>query len=76
MSDSKDKAVQMLYTKLLDFDTICYDKCVSTPQKKLNNNEEYCLKACSIKMINALNFMHNLNENGGIDRMQPSKSNY
>ncbi|EAR92322.1 Tim10/DDP family zinc finger protein (macronuclear) [Tetrahymena thermophila SB210] len=76
MSDLKDKAAQLLFSKISDIDTICYDKCVSTPQKKLNNNEEYCLKSCTIKLINALNFMHTLNENGGVDRIQPSKSNY
>ena len=37
------KNSELLYKRLMEFDQLCFDKCIRDPTKKLGTSDEYCL---------------------------------
>ncbi|KAM3136894.1 hypothetical protein pb186bvf_010979 [Paramecium bursaria] len=62
-----------LQARLLYFDKLCYQKCLTNLEKQMSVKEENCHKNCLAKVLNALELMHRINQQGGLDRA-PFKS--
>ncbi|CAD8191225.1 unnamed protein product [Paramecium octaurelia] len=54
--------------KILTIDKLCYKKCLKNYERAMNVKEEACLKNCLAKVINGIDFLHSLNNKGGLDR--------
>ena len=46
---------------ILELDKLCFEQCISNYEKKFSVKEESCLKNCTTKVLNALDFMHSVN---------------
>ncbi|CAK92105.1 unnamed protein product (macronuclear) [Paramecium tetraurelia] len=54
--------------KILTIDKLCYKKCLKNYERAMNVKEEACLKNCLAKVINGIDFLHSINNKGGLDR--------
>ena len=81
-------ATNAVVRKLWDYDKFCFNKCIQVPEKKFSVREETCLSKkktknskyrdfflenCTTKVLNALDFLNNFNEKGGLDRVTVQK---